>query len=90
MKYRWLLSSSLIFVAGCTSASGQAGRQGGRNQAVAIDTVAVAHMSIQRSVDLAGNLISPDQAKVSAEAAGVVQSVTVRLGDEVGNFALPA
>lgn len=41
-------------------------------------------MSIQRTVDLAGTLISPDEAKVSAEAAGVVQSVTVRLGDNVG------
>jgi RND family efflux transporter MFP subunit len=34
-------------------------------------------------VDLAGTLVSPDQAKVSAEAAGVVQSVSVRLGDNV-------
>jgi membrane fusion protein (multidrug efflux system) len=34
-------------------------------------------------VDLAGTLISPDQAKVSAEAAGVVQSVSVSLGDNV-------
>jgi len=34
-------------------------------------------------VDLAGTLISPDQAKVSAEAAGVVQSVSVALGDNV-------
>ena len=88
MNHRWLLSSSLIVsslvvAAGCTSAAGQAGRQGGRTQAIAVETVAVAHMSVQRSVDLAGNLISPDQARVSAESAGVVQSVDVQLGDEV-------
>jgi multidrug efflux pump subunit AcrA (membrane-fusion protein) len=27
--------------------------------------------------------VSPDQAKVSAEATGVVESVSVRLGDDV-------
>jgi membrane fusion protein (multidrug efflux system) len=40
-------------------------------------------MSVQRTVELDGTLISPDQAKVSAEAAGVVESVSVQLGDEV-------
>jgi len=84
VNYRWLLSGSLVFVVGCTSAAGQAGRQGGRTQgAVAVDTVGTQRMSVQRNVDLAGNLISPDQARVSAEAPGVVQSVDVQLGDEV-------
>jgi RND family efflux transporter MFP subunit len=69
---------------GCSTAAGQGGgRQGARSQAIAVDTVAVEHMSVQRSVDLAGNLISPDQARVSAEAPGVVQAVLVQLGDEV-------
>jgi RND family efflux transporter MFP subunit len=45
--------------------------------------VTVQRISVQRNVDLAGNLISPDQARVSAEAPGVVQSVDVQLGDEV-------
>jgi RND family efflux transporter MFP subunit len=40
-------------------------------------------MSIQRMVDLAGTLLSPDQAKVSAEAAGVVRAVLVEIGTEV-------
>jgi RND family efflux transporter MFP subunit len=40
-------------------------------------------MSIQRMVDLAGTLLSPDQAKVSAEAAGVVRAVLVEIGREV-------
>jgi membrane fusion protein (multidrug efflux system) len=83
LDYRWLVGASLVFIVGCTSTSGQAGRTGGRSLAVAVDTVATQHMSVQRTVDLAGTLISPDQAKVSAEAAGVVQSVSVQLGDEV-------
>jgi len=82
--YRWLAGLSLfVVVTGCSGASGQARRDAGRSSAVAISTASVQHISIQRTVDLAGTLISPDQAKVSAEAAGVVQSVTVRLGDEV-------
>ena len=40
-------------------------------------------MSIQRVVDLAGTLLSPDQAKVSSEVAGVVKQVLVELGTEV-------
>jgi RND family efflux transporter MFP subunit len=40
-------------------------------------------MSIQRMVDLAGTLLSPDQAKVSSEVAGVVKQVLVELGTEV-------
>ena len=84
MLYRWLAGLSLfVVVTGCSGASGQARRDAGRSSAVAISTASVQHISIQRTVDLAGTLISPDQAKVSAEAAGVVQSVTVRLGDEV-------
>jgi membrane fusion protein (multidrug efflux system) len=40
-------------------------------------------MSVQRMVDLAGNLLSPDQARVSAEAGGVVRQVLVEIGTEV-------
>ena len=43
----------------------------------------VKRMSIQRMVDLAGNLNSPDLAKVSSEAAGVVRHVLVEIGTEV-------
>src|SRR4029077_6941925 len=80
---RWLVSGFLLFIVGCTSASGQASRTGGRAPPVAVTTVAPQRISVQRTVDLAGTLVSLDQAKVSAEAAGVVQSVSVRLGDEV-------
>ncbi len=40
-------------------------------------------MAVQRQVDLAGTLLSPDQAKVSAEAAGVVRNVVVEIGSQV-------
>ena len=40
-------------------------------------------MAVQRQVDLAGTLLSPDQAQVSAEAAGVVRQVLVEIGREV-------
>ncbi|HKC58422.1 MAG TPA: efflux RND transporter periplasmic adaptor subunit [Vicinamibacterales bacterium] len=70
-------------MAGCTGAAGQPRRDAGRSSAIAVSTAPVQHISIQRTVDLAGTLISPDQAKVSAEAPGVVQSVAVRLGDDV-------
>jgi membrane fusion protein (multidrug efflux system) len=40
-------------------------------------------MAIQRQVDLAGTILSPDQAKVSAEAAGVVRQVLVEIGSRV-------
>ena len=82
MYYRWAFIS-LVVLAGCTGAAGQARRDAGRSSPIAVSTAPVQHISIQRTVDLAGTLISPDQARVSAEAAGVVQSVTVRLGDEV-------
>ena len=38
---------------------------------------------VQRQVDLAGTLISPDQAKVSAEASGRIEKVLVEIGSEV-------
>ena len=50
---------------------------------VNVQTTRVQRISIQRQVDLAGSLISPDQAKVSSEVAGVVRKVLVELGQEV-------
>ena len=68
--------------AACTQpAGGQARRTGG--PAVAIRTTTVQRMAIQRQVDLAGTLMSPDQARVSAEAAGIVRQVLVEIGREV-------
>jgi HlyD family secretion protein len=83
VNYRWVAVLSLAVVVGCTGAAGQARRDQGRSSAIAVSTASVQQISVQRTVDLAGTLISPDQAKVSSEAAGVVQSVSVRLGDNV-------
>src|SRR5262245_30626189 len=40
-------------------------------------------MSIERHADLSGTLISPDQAKLSSEVAGIVREVPVQLGTEI-------
>jgi len=67
---------------GCAQPAGGQGKRGG-GPSVAIRTTTVQRMAVQRQVDLAGTLLSPDQAKVSAEAAGVVQKVLVEIGREV-------
>jgi RND family efflux transporter MFP subunit len=67
---------------GGAGTSGRGGR-GGRGAAVATQTASVQRMSIQREVDLSGTLLSPDQAKVSSEVAGIVRDVPVQLGTEV-------
>ena len=82
MQYRWVGIFCLV-VAGCSGAAGQGRRDAGRSPAIAVSTAPVQRISIQRTVDLSGTLVSPDEAKVSAEAAGVVQSVSIKLGDEV-------
>jgi multidrug efflux pump subunit AcrA (membrane-fusion protein) len=64
--------------------SGAPGRGRGRGGApVNIETTTVQKISVQRTVDLSGTLISLDQAKVSSEVAGVVAQVPVELGAEV-------
>src|SRR5262245_29532081 len=69
-------------VAACGSPTAGQGRRGG-GQSVAIQPTATKRITVQRQVDLAGTLQSPDQAKVSAEAGGVVRSVLVEIGREV-------
>jgi len=82
VQSRSLLVVPLLFIVSCTGAA-QTRREGGRSASVSVTTTATQRIAVQRTVDLAGTLISPDQAKVSAEAAGVVQSVSVQLGDGV-------
>jgi membrane fusion protein, multidrug efflux system len=78
-----------LAAAGCEKTSGQAagggrGGRGGRGgPAVATETASVERMSVQREVDLSGTLLSPDQARVSSEVAGIVRDVPVQLGTEV-------
>jgi RND family efflux transporter MFP subunit len=72
----------LLVVSACQKA--QDPRQGrGGGSAVAVKTTKILRMSIQRQIDLAGTLLSPDQAKVSSEVAGVVRKVLVEIGREV-------
>ena len=72
--------------AACRNTSGQSGGggRGGRGGApVAIQTTTLQRIAVQREVDLQGTLLSPDQAKVSSEVAGIVRDVPVQLGTEV-------
>ncbi len=55
----------------------------GRGASIPVETTAVQHMKVQREVDLSGTLLSPDQAKVSSEVAGIVRQIPVELGSEV-------
>jgi RND family efflux transporter MFP subunit len=50
---------------------------------VATQTAAVQRMSVQREVDLSGTLLSPEQAKISSEVAGIIREVRMQLGTEV-------
>jgi membrane fusion protein, multidrug efflux system len=70
--------------AGAGKAGGRSGRGGGGNgQPIAVRTATVQRISVQRSVELAGTLVSPDQARVSSEVAGIVRDVLVEIGQEV-------
>ena len=88
---RWLRPAAvaLTFAAALTGCSGdkQAAPQPGSKRAAAatvrVETVGVQRISVQRQVDLSGTLISPDQAKVSSEVAGIIREVLVEIGKEV-------
>ena len=68
----------------CNGTVGPAGRPGaGERPSVSVETTSVKRISVQREIDLSGTLLSPDQARVSSEVAGVVREVTVELGHEV-------
>jgi RND family efflux transporter MFP subunit len=77
-----------VLACACEKTAGQgagaAGGRGGRGgQAVQTTTSPVQRMSVQREVDLSGTLMSPDQARISSEVAGIVRDVRVQLGTEV-------
>jgi RND family efflux transporter MFP subunit len=90
-----ILFLMIILFVGCGGAGSQnskgdparpggAGKAGGPAvSAVPVKTTHVQRISIQRTVDLAGSLVSIDQAKVSSEVGGVVKQVLVELGQEV-------
>lgn len=92
-----ILIALAAIAAGCSqSGSGQPGGPGGQGggggrgrgrggpgAVVSVQTTALRRISLARRVDLAGTLLSPDQAKVSSEVAGIVRAVLVELGTEV-------
>jgi RND family efflux transporter MFP subunit len=87
-----LLAFSLVGCAEQSASKGGAGGRGGRGrgergggggQPVNARTAPVQRISMQRSVDLSGTLVSPDQARVSSEVAGIVRDVLVEIGQEV-------
>ena len=76
---------SVVVATGCdrpaASQNNNRGRGGGPS--VSVRTTTVQRMTVQRQVDLAGTLLSPDQARVSAEAAGIIRAVLIDIGREV-------
>src|SRR5213596_3448141 len=96
MRYRSSLYcvgiSALLAVSGCSQQGapkdqkgfGQRGGRGGQGGSVVnIRTTTLQRISLQRTADLSGTLVSPDQAHVSSEVAGVVRDVLVEIGQEV-------
>jgi multidrug efflux pump subunit AcrA (membrane-fusion protein) len=67
------------------AAAGRGGGRGGRGsgQAIRVETSTLQHISLERRVDLSGTLVSPDQARVSSEVAGIIREVRIQLGSEV-------
>src|SRR5262245_1379898 len=86
-----LLAFTLVGCAQQSASKGGAGGRGGRGrggrggggQLVNAKTAPIQRISIQRSVDLSGTLVSPDQARVSSEVAGIVRDVLIEIGQEV-------
>jgi RND family efflux transporter MFP subunit len=79
-----LIAFASLALAGCdTMSAGQSQRANGRRQSVPIETTTPQRISVERQVDLSGTLMSPDQARVSSEVAGIVRDVPIQLGTEV-------
>ncbi len=87
LYYIGVLTLFILGAYGC-SQSASKGRQGPgggqqRRPGVSVQTATVQRISIERHVDLSGTLVSPDQARVSSEVAGVVRDVLIEIGQEV-------
>ncbi len=83
LKIMAVMTSLALIVSGCNKDEKSAKKAGSQPQAVRIRTANLQKITVQRQVDLAGTLISLDQARVSSEVAGVVTQVLVELGHEV-------
>lgn len=83
MKRAFALALAATAAAACNTTAGQARRAPGARNAVAVQTASPQRITVQRQVDISGTLLSPDQAKVSSEVAGIIRDVPVQLGTEV-------
>jgi len=61
----------------------QRGGRGGGSSGIGVRSTGIQRISIQRQIELSGNLASIDQVKVSAEVAGTVIFANIDLGKEV-------
>src|SRR4030095_2552187 len=95
LRFLGIVALLSVSLAACTqqgdAKKGVAGGRGGRGRGerggggapVDVRTAPVQRISIQRSVELSGTLVSPDQARVSSEVGGIVRDVLVEIGQEV-------
>jgi RND family efflux transporter MFP subunit len=63
--------------------NGQRGGRGGASAGIEVRATGIQRISIQRQIELSGNLASIDQVKVSTEVAGTVIFANIDLGKEV-------
>ncbi len=68
--------------AACHTAAGQEASTG-KDRRVAVDTVGLSRIRVERKVDVAGTLAADDLVRVSSQVSGIVSDVAVELGDEV-------
>ncbi len=78
-----ILSLAFAICNGCGNGDAPGKKSARGSGAIPVRVTKVQRISIDRQVDLSGTLISPDQARVSSEVAGVVTQVLVELGQEV-------
>lgn len=89
-----VIVSGALIGGGCNTTSGESnnaaagrgtGGRGGRGgaNAVRVQTSPLQRISVDRRVELSGTLVSPDQARVSSEVAGIVREVRIQLGSDV-------
>ena len=87
-RWRWPVLVPPLRRATRTAGQTDAGRRpragaAAAGSAVHVDTAPLQHITVERRVDLSGTLVSPDQARVSSEVAGIIMEVPVQLGSEV-------
>src|SRR5438034_2654653 len=85
--YMGVLALVILGAYGCnqSASKGNQGAGGGqqRRQSLSVETATVQRISIERHVELSDTLVSPDQARVSSEVAGIVRDVLIEIGQEV-------